>query len=178
MKKRTTISSTMTMNNSVSRRVSLRAERIGYLLILFSALGLDRLVKILSVSRLKQIGSVDLIPGVFRLTYCENTGAAFSILSGKTAFFIIVTLILTGLIAYLVLSGKVRSALCRVCLVSVAAGGIGNLIDRIAYGYVVDTFDFYLIDFAVFNVADIFVTCGGILFVMVYLCSKGDVVDL
>ena len=57
-------------------------------------------------------------------------------------------------------------------------GGIGNLIDRFNYEFVVDMFDFTLINFAVFNVADIFVTCGSILFLIIFLFTKGEVIDL
>lgn len=158
------------------KRTSAR-EWWGYLLILTSILGVDQLVKALVYRDLRPIGSFELWPGVFRLTYCENTGAAFSILSGQTWFFIVLTLVLCTLLTVLLFKGKVRSALGRVCLVCVIGGGVGNLIDRVFRGFVVDMFDFYLIDFAVFNVADVYVCCGSILFILLFLFSKGEILD-
>jgi signal peptidase II len=153
------------------------SEWLGYLLICASILGLDQLVKGWAYQNLRPISTYDLIPGVFRLQYCENTGAAFSILAGRTWFFIILTVILCSFIIFLLIRGVVRSKIGRVALVCIASGGIGNLIDRIFRGFVVDMFDFYLIDFAVFNVADIFVCCGSILFVFMFLYTKGEILD-
>lgn len=152
-------------------------EWFGYLLIFLSALGLDQLVKILCFENLQPIGMYDLWPGVFRLRYCENTGAAFSILTGQRWVFIVLTLALSALIICLLAKGYVHSSLARIALVWVVSGGIGNMIDRIFRGFVVDMFDFYLIDFAVFNVADIFVTCGCILFIVIFLFTKGNVLE-
>ena len=175
MTKRTTISSMTTMNNRFSRKA---LDRIGYGLIFLSVIGLDQYGKFLCRKDLAPIGSYELIPGVFRLTYCENSGAAFSFLAGKTWFFILTTVILCGGILYLLIRDRVRTRWGKIAAICVLSGGVGNLIDRIATGYVVDMFDFYLIRFAVFNVADIFVTCGCILFVAVFLFSKGKVLDL
>ena len=152
-------------------------EWIGYLLMAASIIGLDQLVKALVYQNLRPISSFDLWPGVFGLQYCENTGAAFSILAGQTWFFILLTIVLCSLILVLLIKGSVRSKLGRIALVCIASGGIGNLIDRVFRGFVVDMFDFYLIDFAVFNVADIFVCCGCILFVILFLFSKGEILD-
>jgi len=159
----------------MKRSVSL--EWLGYLLMFSSILGLDQLVKYLAYHHLRPILSVDLWPGVFRLHYCENTGAAFSILEGQIWFFVLLTVILSAVILYFIAKGRVRSVWARVAMICVLSGGVGNLIDRIFRGFVVDMFDFYLIDFAVFNVADIFVTCGSIFFVVLFLFSKGEVFD-
>lgn len=156
---------------------NLLAEWIGYLMIVGSVVGLDQFVKFLAYRDLRLIGSVDLIPGVFRLTYCENTGAAFSMLSGQIWVFILLTLVLCSLIVFLIAKGLVRSSWARVFLMCVVGGGIGNLIDRVFRGFVVDLFDFYLIDFAVFNVADVFVCCGCVLFILLFLLTKGDILD-
>ena len=153
------------------------SEWFGYLLICASILGLDQLVKGLAYQNLRPISTYDLIPGVFRLQYCENTGAAFSILAGQTWFFIILTVILCSFIIFLLIRGVVRSKIGRIALVCIASGGIGNLIDRIFRGFVVDMFDFYLIDFAVFNVADIFVCCGSIVFIFMFLYTKGEILE-
>ena len=156
---------------------NLLAEWIGYLMIVGSVVGLDQFVKFLAYRDLRPIGSVDLIPGVFRFSYCENTGAAFSMLAGQIWVFILLTLVLCSLIVFFIAKGLVRSAWARVFLMCVVGGGIGNLIDRIFRGFVVDLFDFYLIDFAVFNVADIFVCCGCVLFILLFLLTKGDILD-
>lgn len=153
------------------------AEWFGYLLIFTSIIGLDQLVKALVYRDLRPISTFELLPGVFRLKYCENTGAAFSILAGQTWVFIVLTVLLCSLIIFLLIRGVIRSAPARIALVCVVSGGVGNLIDRIFRGYVVDMFDFYLIDFAVFNVADIFVCCGCIVFVLLFLFSKGEILD-
>lgn len=153
-------------------------ERCGYGLIAFSVILLDQLVKFLCYRNLRPIGSYDLWHGVFRLTYCENTGAAFSLLAGKTWIFTTATVILCSLIVFLLVRGKIRTLWGRISLVWIVSGGIGNLIDRLFRGFVVDMFDFYLIDFAVFNVADIFVTCGSVLFILIYLRTRGEVLDL
>lgn len=152
-------------------------EWIGYGLILIFSVLLDQYTKVLCLDHLKPIDMYDLWPGVFRLNYEENTGAAFSMLSNHTWIFIVLTVVLCAVITYILAKGLVRSSVARVALVFVLSGGIGNLIDRIFRGYVVDMFDFYLIDFAVFNVADIFVCCGCALFVLMYLISKGEILD-
>ncbi|MBO5213308.1 MAG: signal peptidase II [Clostridia bacterium] len=156
---------------------SAHAEWFGYLLIFTSIVGLDQLVKILAFQYLQPISTYELLPGVFRLQYCENTGAAFSILAGQTWFFILLTVLFCSVIIFLLLRGSIHSAAARIALVCVVSGGIGNLIDRVFRGFVVDMFDFYLINFAVFNVADIFVCCGSALFILLFLSSKGEILD-
>ncbi len=171
-----TTSSMMMTNNRTNSHATM--EWIGYFLMIVSVVGIDQLTKALVFHYLRPIGSYDLWPGVFRLQYCENTGAAFSILEGKTWFFIVLTILLCSFILILLFKRIVRSSYARIALICVVSGGIGNLIDRVFRGFVVDMFDFYLIDFAVFNVADIFVCCGCALFVFLFLATKGDVLDL
>jgi signal peptidase II len=138
------------------------------------AVVLDILSKHLTVKYLKPIGTFKIIEGVFQLSYRQNTGAAFSMLEGQQLFFIITTGILLLVIAYLLITNVVQSFPAACALACVFGGGIGNLIDRVNTGYVVDMFDFCLINFAVFNVADIFITCGSILFILIYIFYKGD----
>lgn len=142
-------------------------------IIIFGIL-LDQIVKRLAVIYLKPIGTYPIIENVFHLTYKENRGAAFSILEGARGFLIALPIILSLVILFLVFTGRVRSLPGCYALIIVVAGGIGNVIDRIANGFVVDMFDFCLINFAIFNIADIFVTCGGIVFAFIYLFSKGE----
>ena len=134
--------------------------------------GLDQLVKYLSVVFLKPIDTFPIIRNVFHLTYCENTGAAFSMLSGARIFFIVITAVFIMLLVWLIYSDRVQNVGAAYTMAIISAGGIGNLIDRILNGYVVDMFDFRLINFAIFNVADIAVTCGAAAFLIIYIVKK------
>ncbi len=125
---------------------------------------IDRLTKLWAVTSLEPMGKIEVIKGVFNLRFVENTGAAFSILQGKTIFLIIIPIIACIAITYFLLSGKIKSKTGTWGLSVILAGAIGNLIDRVTRGAVVDMFDFSLINFPVFNVADIAVTVGAILF--------------
>lgn len=151
-------------------------HKIFYCLIIILIIVVDQIVKYLSVVFLKPVSTIPVWDGVFHLTYCENTGAAFSIFEGARWFFIIITSLFVIFILFLVFSDRVQSVVGSYLLSVVAAGGIGNLIDRIYQGYVVDMFDFRLINFAIFNVADIAVTCGGIAFVILYFVKKGEII--
>ncbi len=131
---------------------------------------LDQLSKQLAVAHLKGIDTYPLIDGVFHLTYLENRGAAFGMFKDhRWVFMIISTVAIIAVLAFM-LGGykKYHSPLLYTGLSLIAGGGIGNMIDRIALGYVVDFFDFRLINFAVFNVADTFV-CVGCGIVVLYI---------
>jgi signal peptidase II len=82
------------------------------------------------------------------------------------------------MLLWLLLSERVMNKVAEYCVLFISMGGLGNLIDRFNYEFVVDMFDFTLINFAVFNVADIYVTCGSILFLIIFLFTKGEVIDL
>ena len=138
------------------------------ILILFGILVLDRAVKVWALVALEPVGTIPVIQDVFHLTYTENTGAAFSILSDHTWMIIVITAALSLVLLYFVFFKKLRPAY-KLPLLFVAAGGMGNLIDRFLYGFVVDMFDFRLINFAIFNIADVFITIGGIWFLVTYL---------
>lgn len=145
--------------------------------ILFVVLGviLDQVVKYWATQVLT-IQSIVLIPGIFELTHVENRGAAFSILQNRISLFVIITLVVLCGIVYALYKHLVLTRLGQVALLMVASGALGNLVDRIIRGYVVDLFYFKLIDFPVFNVADILVVCGGILFVYYVLIQHDKVV--
>jgi signal peptidase II len=122
---------------------------------------LDRLTKAWAAGYAR--GTRTIIPGILGYRYAENTGAAFSIFSGITQILALLTaLLIVGVSLYLFL-GKDIPRTARYGLWLVVAGGLGNLYDRVFYGYVVDFFDFLFVDFAIFNVADICVTCGAML---------------
>lgn len=105
-----------------------------------------------------------LLPGLLRLTHIENTGAAFSILEGGRILFLSLTVVICTAILIFLLAGKIRGGLGRLGAAMLLGGAVGNAIDRAASGRVVDMFEFEFINFAVFNIADIFITFGGALF--------------
>jgi signal peptidase II len=141
-----------------------------YTAVILGSVLLDSLTKLLTVIFLKPLGSVPLIKGVLHLTYVENRGAAFGIFSDKRWIFMILSSVAIVLILLYLYTGRSESTLFAIGLSMVAGGGIGNMIDRISLGYVVDFIDFALIDFAVFNIADSFVCVGaGILILALIL---------
>lgn len=132
---------------------------------------LDQWSKFMAVAHLKGQEGIELIPGVFKLTYLENRGAAFGMLQGKQIFFYIITVVILIVIAwvYIRIPAPGRFFALRACAVLIASGAVGNFIDRVRLEYVVDFFYFELIDFPVFNVADIFVTVSAALLVILML---------
>lgn len=139
---------------------------------------LDQITKYLAAAHLKPIGTVPIIEDVLHLTYLENRGAAFGILKDhRWVFMVISTLAVVAIIAFMLAFYKKHfSPLLYSGLALIAGGGIGNMIDRISLGYVVDFIDFRLINFAVFNVADTFV-CVGCGLVVLYVIL-GDAKEL
>ena len=132
---------------------------------------IDQLTKKWAVLFLKGQDPVILIKNVFQLYYLENHGAAFGILEGKSAVFICITLIVLALIVYFYvrIPFQRKYRILRIFIVLIAAGALGNFIDRITQHYVVDFFYFCLIDFPVFNVADIYVVVSMALFLISFL---------
>lgn len=151
-----------------------------YIIFILGVLALtfaDQLTKWLVITKLKPIHDIPIIDGIFHLTYVENRGAAFGILQGKHFFFIGMTItVLIGIAIYYYRLPRTRKYhWMRLALILVGAGAIGNLIDRIRLGYVVDFLYFKLIDFPVFNFADICVVVGvGILSVFILITSEDD----
>lgn len=124
----------------------------------------DYVTKFLCVRYLQPIGKVPIIEGVFNLRFAENTGAAFSMLSGQRTVLIALPLIAVAVMIYVLATRRISSKVGSWGITLILAGAVGNLIDRIFRGAVVDMFDFELINFPVFNVADIAVTVGAIFF--------------
>ena len=146
--------------NSLIKKRSPR-DYILYSAIIVVGIILDQLTKFLSVAYLKAVETVPLIEDVLHLTYVENRGAAFGMMKEARWIFIsisTVAILIFGLYLYL---GHAESPLYAVSIAMVVSGGIGNMIDRLALGYVVDFIDFRLINFAVFNGADSFVCVGA-----------------
>ena len=122
----------------------------------------DQLIKAWAQTTLVEAGgAMDFMGNFLNLRYVQNTGAAFSIGSNSTLFFIIfTTLMLIALMTLMLHLYKRKIHLLHWSLVLIIAGGIGNLIDRICYGYVVDMFNFAFFDFPVFNFADVIICIG------------------
>ncbi len=139
-----------------------------YFLIGMAMLVLDFVTKRWALGVLKEVGSIPVLDGIFHLTYVENRGAAFGLFQNSQVIFVIVSIIALGGIFFVAKIYKNRSRILNFGLAFLAAGALGNMIDRLFYGFVVDFFDFCLINFPVFNVADICVcVAAGLLVVFV-----------
>lgn len=143
--------------------------------VLFS---LDRASKIWAdrVLRFEPGGTKTLIPGVLRLRFAENDGAAFSLFAGNRYLLIGMTSFIMLILLLYLIFGKHKSAFAPIPLMLVLAGGLGNLYDRALYGKVIDYFDFEFVRFAIFNLADVFVCVGAGLFVVALLFAERKVV--
>lgn len=125
------------------------------------SVGIDQITKHLVYNTLRLSDSVNLIDGVFRLTYCENRGAAFGVLQNQIWLFVIITVVVIGgFILYMIMKRPKNLLLC-LSLTFICGGAVGNFIDRICRGFVVDFLDFCLINFPIFNIADCFVVVGA-----------------
>ena len=143
-----------------------------YAFIGFGALLLiDQLTKYFAKTNLSDGKVVPLIKNVLRFSYVQNTGAAFGMMSGKQVLFIILTFICLFAITFVYVKtpSERRYILLKVTLVVLASGAAGNLIDRLKQGYVDDFIDFYLINFPVFNVADIYVCVSMALLIILII---------
>ena len=129
----------------------------------------DQALKGWTVSHLELGESTPFIPAIMQLTRVHNYGAAWSSLSGKTVLLIAVTAVMMIAVAVLLLRRVVRQPLGVAACLLILGGGIGNIIDRIRLGYVVDMFDLLLFSYPVFNLADCFVVVGAILGAVYYL---------
>ncbi len=143
---------------------------MGIILISF-AIVLDQITKLLAIDYLKGSNGISIIDSVFRLQYLENKGAAFGIMQNQQLFFIILgTIICIAMIyIYAVIPVDKKFLPLRICMIFIFAGAVGNMIDRVLYNFVVDFLYFELIDFPIFNVADIYVTVSTIIFSLLIL---------
>lgn len=132
---------------------------------------LDQYAKYYAVLRLKNQPAYVLIDGVFELQYLENRGAAFGLLQDQKFFFIFIALLILCVILYVLLKAPYQKRYIKLhmALVLIASGAVGNMIDRLRYNYVVDFLYFSLINFPIFNVADIYVTLASIYLVILLL---------
>lgn len=151
-----------------------RDTRLRLLLLLIIGLltvALDQLTKLICIKSLEVGESVKVIPGVLNFTYIRNEGAAFGSLSESRWVFMIASVILIAAIIGYVIYDKTLKNSMVVCLSMIAGGGVGNMIDRIALGYVVDFIDIKFLPFWkwIFNVADSFVCVGAALLILFFI---------
>lgn len=141
----------------------------------FGIVAADQITKYLVVANIPLYAQESFLPGILSLTYVQNTGAAFSLLSGQRWLFVAVFAVLTGLLLLEYFKKPLPfSTFERWCIAAVYGGGLGNALDRVFRGYVVDMLKTDFIRFPVFNVADCFITCGciALIFSLVFL-NKG-----
>lgn len=134
----------------------------------------DQLTKLWVISSLELGESRAVIPGILNWTYIRNEGAALGMLSDHRWVFMVLSALLIVIIALFIILSKDISRMLVIVLAAILGGGIGNMIDRFAYGYVVDFIDVKFLPFWkwIFNVADIFVTVGAILLAVVYIATE------
>lgn len=141
------------------------------ILLLVMLIFFDQLAKHFAVVYLKDQMPVKLIDGVFELNYLENRGAAFGMLQDQKFFFIFIAVIILAVIVYVLVKtpNQPQYIKLHIALVFIASGAIGNMIDRLKLDYVVDFLYFSLINFPIFNVADIYVTLSALYLVILLL---------
>ncbi len=134
-----------------------------YCLFAGAVVAADQVTKYLVAANIPLQGSVPLLPGIVKLTYTQNTGAAFSTFQGMQWMFGLIFLLFTLAVLYEYFKKPLPfTAFERWCIAAIYAGGLGNMVDRVRLGYVVDMICTEFMDFPVFNVADCFITCGCI----------------
>lgn len=154
-----------------------KAFRLGLDFILIAILvWFDQFTKQLAVDHLMNNRPFIIIDKVFELNYLENRGAAFGMLENKQIMFMITGTIMLLVVLYVLIKLPLtkRYLLLEICGMLIAAGAIGNMIDRVSQGYVVDFFYFVLINFPIFNVADIYVTVSCIVMAILILFVYKD----
>ena len=138
----------------------------------------DQITKHIALTKLKPIGNTTFIKGFMDFTFVENRGAAFGILNGKIWLLLILAAIICAVIIYSMLKmPKTKEyRLLKAALTLILAGAVGNVIDRVVRGYVVDFFEFTFINFPVFNMADIYVVVGAIAMalIMIFVIKDED----
>ena len=138
-----------------------------YCLFVMGIVAADQVTKLLVLEHIPLYSEVEAIPGLFHLTYVQNTGAAFSAMEGMRWLFVALFAALTVLVLVEYFKKRMPfSSFERWCIAAIYGGGLGNVIDRVRLGYVVDMIEVDFINFPVFNVADCFITCGCILLIL------------
>jgi len=137
-------------------------KTISFWAIVCTVFSLDQLTKYIISKNMTEGTSISLIPNIFHLTYILNPGAAFGIFAYKTSLFILLSLLALGLIVIFQPKIMQQSLLVRIAIALQLSGALGNLLDRLRTGYVVDFFDFRI--WPIFNIADIAIVTGVAIF--------------
>lgn len=157
------------MNNAITKKkkIFLAVDLILIAVLIF----FDQFTKFLACKYLEDKPAIEIIRGVLELRFLRNNGAAFGMMQNQKIFFILVAVLILFVIAYVLfrLPDDKKYNVMHVLLVMLASGAAGNLIDRVMHDYVVDFIYFVLINFPIFNVADIYVTVSTFLFVILFL---------
>lgn len=146
------------------------------LLICAGLIGIDQLFKFLVIEYLKPVGFVNVIDGVLRFRYVENTGAIFGSFAAHTAILTVFSIVLLIATIIFLVKNKDKSKIVNICLILMISGGLGNIIDRIRLKYVVDFIEPLFVDFAVFNFADCLITVGAfalIIYLLIDIVKDG-----
>ena len=142
---------------------------LSYSLFAAAIVAADQVTKYLTVANIALYEKIPFLPGLLQLTYVQNTGAAFSSFEGQQWLFALIFVLFTGMILFEYYKKPMGfQPFERWCIAAIYGGGLGNMIDRVRMGYVVDMIETTFMEFPVFNVADCFITCGCIL-LMIHL---------
>ncbi len=139
---------------------------VAIILLCCALIGADQIIKLLVINYLKPIQYIDVIDGILRFRYVENTGAIFGSFSTHTAVLTVFSIILLGVTIFFLVTNKNKNKLVNLCLIFMICGGIGNIIDRVRLHYVVDFIEPLFINFAVFNFADCLITVGAFVLII------------
>lgn len=144
-----------------------------YILLIIGLVCCDQLLKWWVTLNVSRQGFASFLPGLIGITNLRNNGAAWSMLEGKQWFFAIVSVIAIIVIVFFMYSYR-KQRIVMVSLSLILAGTLGNFIDRLRFGYVVDMFELLPINFPVFNIADICLTCGVLFLIIMVLFEKDE----
>ena len=151
-------------------------DYIIYSSVILGIIALDLITKFLSYTRLSRVDTIQIIDGVIHFTYVENRGAAFGMLANHRWVFISISIVVISAFLHYLFLGHAENMLMGIAMSMISAGGLGNMVDRLSLGFVVDFIDFRLINFAVFNIADSCVCVGaGIVFLGVLLDTVKEI---
>ena len=142
--------------------------KIYSVVLMLGLVSVDQIIKYYVDLYLKPIGSVTVISKVLQWSYYENDGAMMGMMNGKTITMTILAVVCLVVIAFVIFSGKIKFGIDYCCIVLMMSGGLGNIIDRIFRGYVIDYIEVLFVDFYIFNFADCLVTCAAI----VMICNQ------
>ena len=144
-----------------------------YILFTVAVVAVDQYTKYLTLANISLYESLPFIPNFLGFTYVQNTGAAFSSFEGQQWLFVLIFAALTVALLWEYFKSPMPfTKFERWCIAAVYAGGLGNMIDRVRYGYVVDMIQTLFMNFPVFNVADCFITCGCIILLISLFFNK------